>query len=51
MCTSIVHCRLKQRSVSTAEVNPEILALMEFTREQMLTRRPKPKLVLAPHLR
>jgi hypothetical protein len=42
---------LKKRSVSAPEVSSEILALMEFTREQMLARRPKPRLVLAPHLR
>jgi hypothetical protein len=48
-CTS----RLLQRTTSgaTAELSPEILALMEFTRQQMQSRKPKPKLMAAPNLR
>jgi hypothetical protein len=49
------HCtsRLLQRTTSsaTAELSPEILALMEFTRQQMQSRKPKPKLIAAPNLR
>jgi hypothetical protein len=45
--------RLLQRTTSsaTAELSPEILALMEFTRQQMRSRKPKQKLVAAPNLR
>jgi hypothetical protein len=51
----LTHCtsRLLQRTTSsaTAELSPEILALMEFTRQQMQSRKPKQKLVAAPNLR
>ena len=42
---------MERTKVVGEEVRPEVLALMEFTREQISSRLPKPVRVPSPNLR
>lgn len=51
MCFLLVHIRLIQRSKVEGDICSEILALMEFTRQQIHSRNAKPVRVASPNIR